>query len=54
MAAVVVLVVLALGALTAPNFVTVSNLLNVLRAASITGIVALGLTFVTTPATTSL
>ena len=46
-AAVVVLVVLALGALTAPNFVTVSNLLNVLRAASITGIVALGLTFVT-------
>ncbi|MEY9951309.1 ABC transporter permease [Leifsonia sp. EB34] len=46
-AVVVVVILLVLGALTAPNFLTVSNLLNVLRAASITGIVALGLTFVT-------
>jgi ribose transport system permease protein len=47
MAAAVVVVVLLLGALTAPDFMTLSNLLNVVRAASITGIVALGLTFVT-------
>lgn len=39
--------VLVVGGLTAPDFLTGSNLLNVLRAASITGIVALGLTFVT-------
>lgn len=46
-AGVVVLLVVVIGALTAPDFMTVSNLLSVLRAASITGIVALGLTFVT-------
>jgi ribose transport system permease protein len=43
----VVVLVLVLGAFTAPDFMNVSNLLNVVRAASITGIVALGLTFVT-------
>jgi ribose transport system permease protein len=43
--AVVVLVVL--GKLTTPQFVTGSNLLTILRAASLTAIVALGMTFIT-------
>lgn len=44
---VIIVVLLALGGSTAPEFATIDNLLNVVRAASITGIVALGLTFVT-------
>ncbi len=43
----VIVLLLVLGGITAPDFVTASNFLNVVRAASITGIVALGLTFVT-------
>jgi ribose transport system permease protein len=39
--------VLAAGGLTTPEFLTVDNVLIVVRAASITGIVALGMTFVT-------
>lgn len=43
----VIVVLLIIGSLAAPEFVTVSNFLGVIRSASITGIVALGLTFVT-------
>lgn len=40
-------VLFILGGIAQPEFVTVPNLLSVVRAASVTGIVALGLTFVT-------
>jgi ribose transport system permease protein len=43
----VILVLLVVGGITEPEFVTGPNFLNVVRAASITGIVALGLTFIT-------
>jgi ribose transport system permease protein len=39
--------VLVAGGLTTPEFLTIDNVLIVVRAASITGIVALGMTFVT-------
>jgi ribose transport system permease protein len=42
-----VLVLLAVGWITTPNFVTVDNALIIVRSASIIGIVAIGLTFVT-------
>ncbi len=44
---VIVVALMVIGGLTAPAFATLSNLMSVIRAASITGIVALGLTFVT-------
>jgi simple sugar transport system permease protein/ribose transport system permease protein len=42
-----VCLILLAGGLTTPEFLTVDNILIVVRAASITGIVALGMTFVT-------
>jgi ribose/xylose/arabinose/galactoside ABC-type transport system permease subunit len=42
-----ILVLFVLGGIAQPEFATVYNLLTVVRAASVTGIVALGLTFVT-------
>lgn len=39
-------IILAVLAITAENFLTVSNLINVLRQSSIIGIIALGMTFV--------
>ncbi len=42
----IVVVVLA-GGLTTPNFLTIENLLVVVRAASITGIIALGMSYIT-------
>jgi ribose transport system permease protein len=42
-----VCVILLAGGLSTPEFLTVDNILFVVRAASITGIVALGMTFVT-------
>ena len=42
-----VLVILVAGGLTTAEFLTVDNLLIIVRTASITGIVALGMTFVT-------
>lgn len=42
-----VVVLLAIGWLTTPNFVTVDNALIIVRSASIIGIVAVGVTFVT-------
>ena len=42
-----VCLILLAGGLTTPQFLTVDNILIVVRAASITGIVALGMTFVT-------
>ena len=44
--AAIILLILA-GGLTTPNFLTVENLLVVIRAASITGIVALGMSYIT-------
>ncbi len=44
---VVAFALLVAGRVTTPEFITSDNLLAILRAASITGIVALGLTFVT-------
>jgi ribose/xylose/arabinose/galactoside ABC-type transport system permease subunit len=41
-----ILVLLIVGTLTSPNFLTVSNLLNVLTSVSIVGIIALGMSFV--------
>lgn len=38
---------IAVGGASVPDFLSVSNMLSVIRAASITGIVAIGLTFVT-------
>ena len=43
----VVVVLVILGKVTTPAFITGSNLLAILRAASLTAIVALGMTFVT-------
>jgi simple sugar transport system permease protein/ribose transport system permease protein len=45
--AAITVALLVAGRLSTPEFVTVSNMLTILRAASITGIVALGMTFVT-------
>ena len=42
-----VVLVLVVGGLTTPAFLTVDNMLTVVRAASITGIVAVGMTFIT-------
>lgn len=40
-------IVLLLGAITTPAFMTADNTLNILRAASVIGIAALGMTFIT-------
>jgi ribose transport system permease protein len=46
-AGVVVLLLLVIGKATTPQFVTGQNLIGVVRSASITGIVAIGVTFIT-------
>ena len=45
--AVIVGALFAIGGVTTPAFLTTENLLNIVRAASLTGIVALGMTFIT-------
>ena len=45
--AVIVGALFAIGGATTPAFLTTENLLNIVRAASLTGIVALGMTFIT-------
>lgn len=42
-----IVALLAIGGLTTPSFLTVENLLVVIRAASITGIIALGMSYIT-------
>lgn len=43
----IVVLLFIIGGLTTPVFLTAENLLNIVRAASLTGIVALGMTFIT-------
>lgn len=43
----IVVLLFIVGGLTTPVFLTAENLLNIVRAASLTGIVALGMTFIT-------
>ncbi len=42
-----IVALLAAAAITTPSFLTVENLITVVRAASITGIVALGMSYIT-------
>src|ERR1700710_801442 len=42
-----IVALLVIGGLTTPSFLTLENLLVVIRAASVTGIIALGMSYIT-------
>ncbi len=45
--AAIIILLFVVGGITTPAFITTENLLNIVRVASLTGIVALGMTFIT-------